>query len=130
MSMYIGRGYALLCYIVSLIVLLRGFPCLHDFLHGASNPYIPIHSFFHLFRIFLYGSRRNAATLMRLATEAEKGHSIVADISILPSYHSSIIPFFHPSILLYFHPAFVMCSYIHVSNCVRRWSRLPCIVVM
>ena len=47
--------------LVSLIVLLRGFPCLHDFSHGASNL---IHSFLHLFHIFLYGSRRNVATLM------------------------------------------------------------------
>ena len=30
--------------LVSLIVLLRGFPCFHDFLHGAAHPYIPIHS--------------------------------------------------------------------------------------
>ena len=30
--------------LVSLIVLLRGFPCFHDFSHGASHPYIPIHS--------------------------------------------------------------------------------------
>ena len=28
--------------LVSLIVLLGGFPCSHDFLHGASHPYIPI----------------------------------------------------------------------------------------
>ena len=30
--------------LVSLIVLLRGFPCSHDFSHSASHPYIPIHS--------------------------------------------------------------------------------------
>ena len=30
--------------VVSLIVLLRGFPCFHDFSHDASHPYIPIHS--------------------------------------------------------------------------------------
>ena len=30
--------------LVSLIVLLKGFPCFHDFSHGASHPYIPIHS--------------------------------------------------------------------------------------
>ena len=36
--------------LVSLIVLLKGFPCFHDFSHGASHPYIPIHSieFLHL----------------------------------------------------------------------------------
>ena len=28
--------------VVSLIALLRGFPCFHNFLHGASHPYIPI----------------------------------------------------------------------------------------
>ena len=36
--------------LVSLIVLLRGLPCFHDFSHGASHPYI---SFLHLFHIFL-----------------------------------------------------------------------------
>ena len=30
--------------LVSLIVLLGGFPCFHDFSHGASHPYILIHS--------------------------------------------------------------------------------------
>ena len=32
--------------LVSLIhvVLQRGFPCFHNFLHGASHPYIAIHS--------------------------------------------------------------------------------------
>ena len=30
--------------LVSVIVLLRGFPCFHDFSHGASHPYIPVHS--------------------------------------------------------------------------------------
>ena len=34
--------------------------------------------------------------------ESTEADSIVADISILPSYHSSILPFFHPSILLFF----------------------------
>ena len=28
--------------LVSLIVLLRGLPCFHDFSHGASHPYIPV----------------------------------------------------------------------------------------
>ena len=27
--------------LVSLIVLLKGFPCFHNFSHGASHPYIP-----------------------------------------------------------------------------------------
>ena len=30
--------------LVSLIVLLGGFPCFHNFSHGASHPYILIHS--------------------------------------------------------------------------------------
>ena len=30
--------------LVSLIVLLGGFPCFHGFSHSASHPYIPIHS--------------------------------------------------------------------------------------
>ena len=30
--------------LVFLIVLLRGLSCFHDFSHGASHPYIPIHS--------------------------------------------------------------------------------------
>ena len=30
--------------VVSFIVLLRGFPCFHDFWHGVSHPYIAIHS--------------------------------------------------------------------------------------
>ena len=30
--------------LVSLILLLGGFPCFHDFSHGASHPYILIHS--------------------------------------------------------------------------------------
>ena len=31
--------------LVSLIVLLRGLPCLHDFSHSASRPYIPMNDF-------------------------------------------------------------------------------------
>ena len=34
--------------LVSLIVLLRGLPCFHDFSHGASHPYIPISFIFAL----------------------------------------------------------------------------------
>ena len=30
--------------LVYLIVLLGGFPCFHDFSHGASHPYILVHS--------------------------------------------------------------------------------------
>ena len=44
--------------LVSLIVLVWGFSCFHDFSHSASRPYIPIHSiecFLHLFHILLYG---------------------------------------------------------------------------
>ena len=38
-----GKGLRMIV-LVSLIVLLRGFPCFHDFSHGASHPYIAIHS--------------------------------------------------------------------------------------
>ena len=34
-----GKGLRMVV-LVSLIVLLRGFPCFHDFSHGASHPYI------------------------------------------------------------------------------------------
>ena len=46
--------------LVSLIVLLRGFPCFHDFSHGASlHPYsFQLNDLFH---IFFRGSRINAA---------------------------------------------------------------------
>ena len=59
--------------LVSLIVLLRGLPCFHDFSHGASHPYIPIHSiesFLHLFHIFFFHIffmvHVNVATHMRI----------------------------------------------------------------
>ena len=42
-----GKGLRMIV-LVSLIVLLRGFPCFHDFSHSGSHPYIPIHSFFAL----------------------------------------------------------------------------------
>ena len=47
--------------LVSLIVLLRGFPCFHDFSHGASlHPYSIIFTLVpHIFR----GSRINAAII-------------------------------------------------------------------
>ena len=47
--------------LVSLIVLLRGFPCFHDFSHGASlHPYSFIFTLVpHIFR----GSRINAAII-------------------------------------------------------------------
>ena len=49
--------------LVSLIVLLRGFPCFHDFSHGASlHPYSFI---FALVPHIFHGSRINAATRMR-----------------------------------------------------------------
>ena len=51
--------------LVSLIALLRGFPCFHDFSHGPSHPYIHIHSFLHLFHIFLHGLHINSAARMR-----------------------------------------------------------------
>ena len=38
-----GKGLRMIV-LVSLIVVLKGFPCFHDFLHGVSHPYIPIHS--------------------------------------------------------------------------------------
>ena len=34
--------------LVSLIVLLRGFSCFHDFSRDASHPYVPIHLIFAL----------------------------------------------------------------------------------
>ena len=40
---YVGRSYTWIV-LVSLIVLLRGFPCFHNFSRGAFHPYIPIHS--------------------------------------------------------------------------------------
>ena len=46
----------------------------------------------------------------------------MADISILPSYHSSILPFFHPSIL----PSCVRYVQLHVSivvACLVSWLR-------
>ena len=43
--------------LVSLIVLLRGLPCFHDFLHGASHPYISIHSFLHLYTCKKYSGK-------------------------------------------------------------------------
>ena len=52
--------------LVSLIVLLRGFPCFHDFSHGASHPYIPndfctCSTYFFMVRVL----NINAATRMR-----------------------------------------------------------------
>ena len=38
------RGWLSMIVLVSLIVLLRELPCFHDFSHGASHPYISIHS--------------------------------------------------------------------------------------
>ena len=42
-----------------------GFPCFHDFSHGESHPYIPIHSIEHLFHNviitwFVYSSYAHA----------------------------------------------------------------------
>ena len=39
-----GKGLCMIV-LVSLIVLLRGFPCFPNFSHGASHPYIHRHSF-------------------------------------------------------------------------------------
>ena len=51
--------------LVSLIVLLRGFPCFHDFSHGAS---LHPHSFiFALVPHIFHGSRINVAMRMRSA---------------------------------------------------------------
>ena len=44
--------------LVSLIVLLRGLPCFHDFLHGASHPYILIHSM--IFALIFDDSRKSS----------------------------------------------------------------------
>ena len=50
--------------LVSLIVLLRGYPCFHDFLHGASlYPYS--NDFSACSTYYFSGSRINAATRMR-----------------------------------------------------------------
>ena len=40
-----GKGLCMIM-LVSLTVLLRGFPCFHDCSYGASHPYITIHSEF------------------------------------------------------------------------------------
>ena len=57
--------------LVSLIVLLRGLPCFHHFLHGASHPYFPIHSYLHLFYIHIFCKRNYAhAYMCRLARAA------------------------------------------------------------
>ena len=58
--------------LVFLIVLLRGYPCFHDFLHGASlHPYSLI--FPHIFQ----GSRINAATRMRTCVALRLYHVLV-----------------------------------------------------
>ena len=55
--------------LVSLIVLLRGFPCFHDFSHGASlHPYSMIfalvpHIIFHGKRSYAHAYMRSAAPL-------------------------------------------------------------------
>ena len=39
-----GKGLPHDCGSILDSILLRGLPCLHDFSHGASHPYIPINS--------------------------------------------------------------------------------------
>ena len=38
------------------MVLLKGFPCFHDFSHGVSHPYIAIHSIEWLLHLYFTGS--------------------------------------------------------------------------
>ena len=60
---------------ISLIVLLRGFPCVHDFSHGASlHPYSLI---FTLVPHIFHGSRINAATHMRTRVALRLYHVLV-----------------------------------------------------
>ena len=60
--------------LVSLRVLLRGYPCFHDFLHDASlHPYSFI---FHLFHIF-FRVRVYAATRMRTCVALRLYHVLV-----------------------------------------------------
>ena len=65
--------------LVSLIVLLRGFPCFHDFLHGASlHPYSFNECLFYLFHIiFFLGSSINADTRMRTCVALRLYHVLV-----------------------------------------------------
>ena len=55
--------------LVSLIVLLRGYPCLHDFLHGASlHPYsfnFPLVLFFRV-RVYYAATRMRTCVALRL----------------------------------------------------------------
>ena len=44
------------CAIVSLIVLLRGFPCSHDFSRGSSHPYILAHYFSRMIFALVYSA--------------------------------------------------------------------------
>ena len=61
--------------LVSLIVLLRGFPCFHDFLHGAS---LHPHSFvFALVPHIFLGSCINADTRMRTCVALRLYHVLV-----------------------------------------------------
>ena len=69
-----GKGLRMIV-LVSLIVLLRGYPCFHDFSHGASlHPYSFI---FPLVPHIFQGSRINAATRMRTCVALRLYHVLV-----------------------------------------------------
>ena len=61
--------------LVFLVVFLRGFPCFHDFSHGASlHPYSMI---FALVPNIFHGSHLNAATRMRTCVTLHLDHVLV-----------------------------------------------------
>ena len=67
--------------LVSLRVLLRGFPCFHDFSHGASlHPYSFI---FALVPHIFHGSRINAATRMRTCVAHAAPAAPLSRVSLL-----------------------------------------------
>ena len=65
--------------LVSLIVLLRGYPCFHDFLRGASLHPWPYSFIFPLVPHIFQGSRTriNAATRMRTCVALRLYHVLV-----------------------------------------------------
>ena len=85
--------------LVSLIVLLRGFPCFHDFLHGASlHPHSFNKLFLHLFHIFFWGSRINADTRMRSAAPLSRVSLVKwrrSSSHTLGSYSSQLLLLLH-----------------------------------
>ena len=83
--------------LVSLIVLLRGLPRFHDFLHGASHPYIPIHSIElvpHMFDgsrkpSYAYAYTRRLAQL-HCALRLIINHALVKMVSKIEKYQKEI----------------------------------------